>query len=163
MQEVLGVDIGNVIINNRIANWQNGFREGGYSAIPSVEHAFESLRRLSNERFGDRIVVISKCSLESQPKVLTWLIDNDFYNKTGISPDRIFFCLERFEKEKLCKDHSVTHFIDDRLEVLGYLINTVPHLYALNPDKEELETFKEFLPKVTVMGDWDKILEELLG
>jgi len=102
-QEILGVDIGNVIINNRLANWQNGFREGGYSGIPIVENAFESLRRLSNERFGDRIVVISKCSLESQSKVLTWLLDNDFHNKTGISPDRIFSALNVLKKNHFAR------------------------------------------------------------
>ena len=159
---VLGIDIGNVIINHRLVDKNDAtLYEKHYSTIPPTEDVFDAIQELSNRLFHGNIFLISKCTPWAQEKILTWLKDNDFYNRTRVKPENVFFCRERHEKDKICKDNNITYFIDDRLEVLGHMIETVPHLFLYQPDQDEVNEFKQFLSKVTRVESWAEILEKI--
>ena len=99
------------------------------------------------------VYLISKCSKTVEAKTRNWLEINNFYKVTGLSPDRVYFCSKRSEKAPIADSLGITHFIDDRLEVLSYMIN-VPHKYLFNPQKKEMEEFKRFLPLVNIVYKW---------
>lgn len=157
--QALGVDIGNVIINNRF-NDLSKLDEQGYAGLPVVDGSFESLKIL-NGYFKGNVHLISKCSEWAEKQILAWLQSKDFYLKTGIDPRNISFVRERADKDAVCRTLGITHFIDDRLEVLSHMIESTPHLYLFQPNSEEVEKFKEFLPKVTVVNGWEEVLIEI--
>jgi hypothetical protein len=160
-KKALGVDIGNVIINHR--NYQiadsNGreIHEENYSAIPAADGAFGALKKL-NGYFDGKVYLISKCTEWAEERILKWLDDNDLYSRTGIDSKNVHFVRERHEKDAACRKLGITHFIDDRLEVLSHMIKSTPNLYLFMPDEREVEEFKEFLPKVKVVTDWEEAL-----
>ena len=161
-KQTLGVDIGNVIINHRLAKTDDEtFYEEQYSTIPSTEGVFESLKKL-NEFFNGEVYLISKCTEWAEEKILAWFVDNDFYTQTGIKSENVYFVRKRDEKDLLCQKLEITHFIDDRLEVLSYMVESTPNLYLFQPDETELKEFEKYLPKVTVVNGWDEILEIII-
>ena len=59
----------------------------------------------------------------------------------------VHFCNERSEKEAICRELGVTHFIDDHLEVLLYL-KSVPYRFLFAPDSRAhaiTRTFRIFV------------------
>ena len=157
----LGVDIGNVIINHRGTNKDDEtLHEERYSTIPAAAGSLESLNEL-NKLFGGRVYLISKCTPWAQDKILQWLDDNGFYGKTGINPQNVFFVRERHEKDVICRRSAITHFVDDRLEVLSHMIESTPHLYLFQPDESEVAEFSQFLPKVTRVESWKEVVDKI--
>lgn len=154
--EALGVDIGNVIIDCRsITNTEDEtLWNEKFSNVPPAEGVFECLKKLNEEKFHGAIFLVSKLKEEQDDRTLKWLKDNKFFEKTGIKPENLILCRDRSEKEKICRERNVTHFIDDRLEVLSYMVDKVPNLYLFQPDPAEVEEFKQFLPKVTLVKNW---------
>lgn len=160
--KTLGIDIGNVIIDHRLVDKDDKeLYENHYSTIPATEGVFDAVRELNENEFHGNIFLISKCTLWAQGKILDWLKDNDFYAKTGVKPENVFFCRERHEKDKICKDNGITHFIDDRLEVLSYMVETAPHLFLYRPDQSEVHEYRQFLPNVTRVESWAEILKKI--
>ncbi len=156
LDTVLGVDFGNVIIDHAAIDPNDKeLHEERYSTIPVMSGAFEALKEL-NARFKGRVYIVSKCTLWAQEKILAWLTDNDFYTKTGIDAKHVHFVRERHEKDAVCRTLGVTHFIDDRLEVLSHMVESVPHLFLFRPKPEEVEKFKQFLQKVTIIDGWNR-------
>jgi hypothetical protein len=159
VKEVLGVDIGGVIIDPVNDGMDTSFFGDNFLRTTAVPGAFEVLRKLS-ERFS-RIVLVSKCKERTQEKTLQWLAHHDFYALTGIEVDNVHFCRERYEKSGICERQEVTHFVDDRLEVLSYL-TSVNHLYLFRPRAEEVKRFSHFLPRVKQVNSWQALLKELV-
>jgi hypothetical protein len=155
----LGVDIGNVIIDHRpIMNTEDEtLWNEKYSDLLASADVFECLKELNEGKFKDNVFLVSKLKEEQDSRTLKWLRDNKFFEKTGISPDKLFFCRERNEKERICRENNITYFIDDRLEVLSYMIGAVPNLYLFQPDEQEVAKFRQFLPKVTRVESWKEI------
>ncbi len=161
-KKVLGVDIGNVIINNRLNDPEVvKVDEVVYAAFPPSEGVFDSLKTL-NDYYAGEVYLISKCTEWAQVQILAWLTSHDFYVKTGIKPNHVNFVRQRNEKDAVCIRLGVTHFVDDRLEVLSYMIESTPNLILFQPDQEEVNEFKQFLPKVTVANDWNEVVKQII-
>lgn len=160
-KEILGVDIGGVIIDRVNDKIDTSFYGDNYLQTTAVAGVFESLRRLVDERFGTRVWLVSKCNQSIEKKVLHWLDYHNFYDQTGILRNHVRFCRERHEKTGICKELKITHFIDDRLEVLSYLA-TVKNLYLFRPRPDEVRQFAGFLDRVCQVNTWQELLLELL-
>ncbi len=164
MPEVLGIDIGGVIID-RIANddTDTSFFTDNYLRTTPVLGAFEAIARLISERFGRRNVhLISKAGEKVQAKTLHWFEHHRFFEQTGVLPENVHFCLTREEKAPLCKDLGVTHFVDDKLEVHSYLFDFVMFRYLFMPSEREVERYRQFLPGVIHIENWNELLVVLL-
>ena len=68
------------------------------------------------------------------------------------------FCRERKEKKVHGRELALTHFIDDRMDVLTHLRRVVPNLYWFGADTRS----KPYPPWVTPVADWDSIRDVLL-
>lgn len=159
--EVLGVDIGGVIIDRVNDKTDTSFFSHNYLRTTAVPGVFDALRQLVERRFGDKVFLVSKCGTHVQEKSLHWLDHHRFYERTGIERERIHFCRERHEKAGICEKLAVTHFVDDRLEVLGNL-TTVSTLYLFQPDPDEVRRFAHSLNRVTQVHSWQEILQKEL-
>ncbi len=161
MREVLGVDIGGVIIDRVNDNTDTSFFGNKYLQTSAVPHAFSVLQRLSG-RFVGNLRLVSKCGQRTQDKTLDWLGHHRFFELTGIRPGDVHFCRERHQKAPICRELGITHFVDDRLEVLGHLVGIVPNLFLFRPQEKEVQKFKHHLSQVCRVESWPEI-ERVIG
>lgn len=163
MTEILGVDFGNVIINHVGFGTTSDFvRTGDYNIIPPVSGVFEALRHLNQERFAGNIFVVYNASDATDQKILSWLKSHDFFNRTDIYPARVMRTKNGRNKSSECDRYKATHFIDDRLEALSYLVCMVKDLYLFRSQQKEVEQYKNFLPHVRQAMSWSEIIRLLL-
>lgn len=138
----LGIDFGKVIMGPVLnGKADTTFLGGGFEQAmqtPPSEQAFEVIGRLV-EAFERNVWIISKCGPSVQNKTKAWLKCWDFYAKTGMRTDRLRFCLQRHEKAEICKELSITHFIDDRSDVLEPMQGIVQHLFLFGEQPDELK------------------------
>jgi len=159
--DVLGVDIGGVIID-RVREERDATGRG-YGDAPPVEGAFAAIARLVAGRFHDRVWLVSRCEAADEPEIRAWLGARDFFRTTGVAPGRVRFCRERHEKAPICRALGITHFVDDRLEVLGPMLGIVPHLYHLRSRAAEDGRVPAIVRGVTSVAAWGEIVSALLG
>jgi|ERR1035437_5780729 hypothetical protein len=161
--EVLGVDIGGVLTDHRRLHHDQSEAVflSKYLETPEQEGAFEILRLLVECSFGKHVYLVSRCKRRTEEVTRKWLIHRDFYNRTGILPEHIFFCLERAEKADICRRLGVTHFVDDRLEIHGYLEGIVKHRFLFRPSEKEVAEFVHVLPGVRRVESWVELLGAL--
>ena len=160
--DALGVDIGGVIIDRVNDNADTSFFGDNYLATTAVSDVFEVLARLVAEKFGERVYLVSKCGQRVQDKSLTWLAHHDFYDRTGILPDHVRFCRQRSDKAVIATELGLTHFVDDRLEVLGYL-EMVDNLYLFQPEPNEVKRHRQHVVRVQVVQSWAEVCSAILG
>lgn len=146
----IGIDIGRVIIGPVIGgkadtSFLGGTLEKALETPPSP-HAFESIAKLV-EIFGGHAWLVSKCGPNVQQKTKAWLRHWNFHNITGLPAGNVRFCLERPQKAHHCKQLKLTHFIDDRLDVLQHLRDLVPNLYLFG-EQPKLEEIPEWVSHV---------------
>lgn len=154
--EKLGVDIGGVIIENNDNNADTSFMSKNYRLTPAFTDAFRELKRLNEGRFRERVYLVSKCGQTVQAKTRKWLEHNRFYEITGIPEDRVHFCIERREKADISLQIGLTAFVDDRLEILGYLSH-MEQLFLFNPNEAEVAEHRQHLPLVKVVRSWAEL------
>jgi hypothetical protein len=159
--DILGVDIGGVIIDRVNDDADTSFFSENYLRTTAVPDAFEVIRDLVEKRFRGRVHLVSKCGRKVEAKTLDWLGHHRFHELTGVPPANVHFCRERHEKAGICERVGITHFIDDRLEVLGYL-TSVPSLFLFRPSPEEMEHFAQYLPRVRVVSAWQEVRSALV-
>src|SRR5687767_13287048 len=116
----LGIDVGGVIIDRVADGSDTSFFGDQYLLTPAVPDAFATIAALLKGRFAGEGHVVSKCGKNTERKTREWLAHNGFHDVTGIPPERIHFCRKREEKAPICARLGITHFVDDRLEVLSY-------------------------------------------
>nr|CTQ93952.1 hypothetical protein [Kibdelosporangium sp. MJ126-NF4] len=100
----------------------------------AMPDAFDTLARLV-EVFDGKVWIVSKAGERTQERTLQWMDHNGFWSATGIPRANVRFCRKRPEKAVHCRQLGVTHFIDDRRDVLGHLRGLVEHLYLFGVQK----------------------------
>lgn len=158
--DCLGIDIGGVIIDRINDGTDTSFFGQSFLRTTAVPEAFETIQKLVDRRFGERVHLISKCGPAIQDKTQLWLAHSDFFGRTGIPSEHLHFCLKRSEKAGICERLGITHFIDDKLEVLSYL-RTVPNRYLFHPVPSEVDRYRAHFPLVTQVETWAEV-ERLL-
>ena len=157
----IGIDIGRVIMapvtgGKADTSFLSGTLERAMQTPPSPG-AFEGVKTLV-EAFSGRAWLVSKAGPNVQHKTKLWLRHWDFYAATGLAAGHVRFCLERPQKAGHCRQLKITHFIDDRLDVLEALRGDVPHLYLFG-EQPRLEE----IPGWTVhVADWERAVVAVL-
>lgn len=134
----LGIDIGRVLIAAEGANGGDTAFIGGSMNdaldTPPYEGMFDAVAPLV-DRFEGRVWLVSKCGPSVQAKSRAWLLHHRFFERTGMAPANLRFCLQRPQKADHCRELGITHFIDDRSDVLGHLKGIVPNRYLFGPQR----------------------------
>jgi hypothetical protein len=160
--ERLGVDIGGVIIVRGGGGADTSFFSDDYLSTPAVEGAMEVLAALAAHRFGDAVYIVSKCGEATERRTLAWFAAHRFFARTGIAPERVRFCRRRTDKAPICAEFGITHFVDDRLEVLSYLA-AVPRRYLFQARPAESAPYLRHLAEVVAVQSWREISDDLLA
>lgn len=157
----LGIDIGKVIMSPVVGGKADtSFISGGIEQAlrtPPSPGAFSNIPLLV-KAFSDQVWLISKAGHNVQRKTRLWLQHHRFYERTGISANRLRFCLKRHEKADHCRAVQITHFVDDRMDVLSHLRGIVPKLYLFG----EQPRLKKIPSWVTHTLNWDETLKVIL-
>ncbi|GAB3439525.1 hypothetical protein GCM10027570_03930 [Streptomonospora sediminis] len=125
---VLGLDIGGVIIHRMAEDQDTSFFGETPMRTPAVAGAFEAIAALASDPFRDRVHLVSKAKPATAERTFRWLALHGFSRRTGVAEDHVHFVLERADKAPVCERLGITHFVDDRLDVLRHLA-AVPHRY----------------------------------
>ena len=159
--EALGVDIGGVVIERASQRGDTSFSGDRYLETPAIAGVVEALARLTAERFGPSVHFVSKCGATTERKTREWLAHHRLFERTGIPADNLHFCRRRDEKAPIAARLGLTHFVDDRLEVLGYL-ETVPTLILFDAIEDEVAKHRHLLDRVTRVAGWPEVTALLL-
>jgi hypothetical protein len=147
----LGIDFGRVImgpvINGKADTSFLGNTFKKAMETPPSANAFECIADLV-EVFSAEAWIVSKCGQSVQNKTKAWLKHWDFYTATGFKKGNLRFCLERHKKSSICKQLRITHFIDDRLDVLQPMRGIVDNLYLFGEQTCEIPDWVEHV------ADW---------
>ena len=155
---ILGVDVGGVIIDRQNDRTDTSFFGPNYLHTTACEGVFECLRAASEA--GYEIHVVSKCGPNTQRKTLEWLQHHDFYRRTGVNPQNVHFCRTRPQKAPICTQHGITHFVDDRLDVLDHL-NDVGQLFLFQPNPEDEARWRRG-HRARLVSRWSQVLEGIV-
>ena len=150
---ILGLDIGRLILQN---DTDTDVPRGERRPFRRVEGSFEGVRELK-DRFDGQVALVSKCGGVTQIRTRECFDHTQFYEVTGVNPNHVFFCEERKGKAAICDYLGVTHFADDRLQVLGYL-HSVKHRYLFNAREQEIRENYQHLPYVVQVANWEELL-----
>jgi hypothetical protein len=136
----LGIDIGRVLIAPDAPNGggDTSFIGGSLEAAletPPYEGMFDAVPELVRI-FRGQVWLVSKAGPRVQEKTRCWLRHHSFFERTGIASDNLRFCLERPQKALHCRELAITHFVDDRPDVLGHLEGVVPNRFLFGPQKK---------------------------
>jgi hypothetical protein len=104
-----------------------------------VPGAFAAIAELV-ELFDGRASLVSKCGPNVQRRSMQWLTHHDFWSVTGINASSVRFCKERREKAGICKQLAVTHFIDDKTDVIASLDGIVENRFLFGPQRSAVPT-----------------------
>ncbi len=154
----LGVDVGGVIISRQNDHTDTSFFGHNYLKTTAVEEVFECLRQLREGGF--EVFIVSKCGANVQRKTLEWMAHHRFFERTGIASTHVHFCRTRPEKAPICERHGITHFVDDRLDVLDYL-KTVEQLYLFQPNDADYREWQRG-HRAHCFTDWPSLTARLL-
>jgi len=124
-------------------------------------NALEVIIRLLNEKHT-HVYIISKANPEQRKMVETWLQNNDFYNRSGLPEEHVYFCEKRPEKANICRRLGVTHHIDDRPEVMAHLDKDIKK-FMINPVPKDVVKFYNRIHNAKIVTNWLEIEMELFG
>ena len=163
---ILGVDLGGVVIDNDAIDQRTGIRYPKHNPdIPEVEGAGETLRHICFHAVPVFIITSGRPDVDEKRR--KWLNQprywgDSFYEHTGIPYWNVRFCEERKKKLAWCAHEQVTHFIDNRADVLASLIGTVPYLYLFGPKPLLTGATEEQLAEFQRAESWRQLLPLLL-
>ncbi|MFK3985694.1 hypothetical protein ACI2K4_35695 [Micromonospora sp. NPDC050397] len=124
----LGVDVGGVIVTLVDRDEDTSFFGSRPLETPAVAGVFDALATLTVGPFAARVHLVSKAGPKVAANTRAWLTHHDFFDRTKIPAANLHFVRERADKSPVCQRLGVTHFVDDRLDVLAHL-DTVEHRY----------------------------------
>ena len=158
----LGIDIGRVIMAPVVGGKSDTtFLSGGLEQAmntPPSPGAIEHVKQLV-AIFGGRVWLVSKAGPTVQRKTWLWFEHHDFYRRTGIVPAHVRFCFKREDKALHCEELKITHFIDDRLDVLDYIKARVRYRYLFGEQPEELDIPED----VEAVIDWPTAVAKVMA
>lgn len=159
-QPRIGVDIGRVIINGDGAD-TNFFGHDPVEALrtPAVPGAFAAVGSLV-EQFDGRVWLISKCGPKIQARSMAWLDHHGFWAQTGLARDQVRFCRERRDKAVHARKLALTHFVDDRYDVLTHLVGLVDRLYLFGPQPRRAPSDRGLAGLIRALA-WPDVLTDL--
>jgi hypothetical protein len=99
--------------------------------IPPPPDAFDVIAALVRA-FDGRVWIVSKAGPRIQSLTLRWLDRHEFFERTGVRPAAVRFVRERRDKRLHAEKLGLTHFVDDRVDVLSVL-PSVPNRYLFGP------------------------------
>jgi hypothetical protein len=157
----LGIDVGRVLISPGDESSPDTSFIGGSLEdalrTPPYDGMFDVLPALV-ERFAARVWIVSKCGTRVRERTEAWFRHHRFFERTGIDPSNVRFCRERPQKAPICAELGITHFIDDRADVLEPMRGIVANRFLFGPQRRPVAADAGLHP----LADWPAVGRTLL-
>ena len=103
----------------------------------------EAIGTLVGDYEPENAFVISKCRPGVDVRTRQIFRHINFYERTGISPDNVYFCQDREGKVPIADELELTDIVDDRLEIGGLLLRGagVENFCLFRPSDEEVTRY----------------------
>jgi hypothetical protein len=151
-RNTLGVDVGGVIVRLAEGGEDTSFFGNRPLETPATDGVFEALAALTAGPFAGRVHLVSVAGPKVSAATRAWLHHHRFFERTGIPDAHLHFVRKRREKAPVCERLGITHFVDDRVEVLVHL-SAVPRRYLFTGGSTH--TAPTDVPDwATVVGSW---------
>ncbi|MEU8926494.1 hypothetical protein AB0D10_37130 [Kitasatospora sp. NPDC048545] len=154
------MDVGGVIVDRIAAGEDTSFFGSQPLLTPAVDGVFEALARLVADPFEGRVHLVSKAGPKVAGRTRAWLHHHEFFLRTGVPAENVHFVRERADKGPVCKRLAVTHFVDDRLDVLGHL-DTVTHRHLFIGGLGDERPPAEVPPWAAVAQTWSELVDRI--
>jgi hypothetical protein len=162
----VGVDVGGVLIDRANDDTETSLFGDRYLEATPTPGAFAAVKKLVEATEG-RVYLISKCGRAIREKTLAWLDQQDFWGKTGVKRENVFFVKQPFQKAPIATRLGITCFIDDKLSVLGCM-DDVQNLILFQPTdgskalladttREDDTRFVEWRARITMVESWEDV------
>jgi hypothetical protein len=157
----IGVDFGNVIIDHKGFGTNTEYIEqGDFNRIPPVAGSVQALASLLRQDVACIAVTYNATDVVDS-KIIDWLrhwLPSELLNDERLIISR---SLNGRDKRLNCQLHQLTHFIDDRVEVLNGLMGVVPNRILLNYTVSEFDQFFDSLKKPKIASSWEGAIRML--
>jgi hypothetical protein len=152
----LGIDIGRVIMcptrdDGRPDTSFLGASDEDALAIPPAPAMFDVVPALVR-LFDGRAWLVSKAGARIEALTRRWLDHHRFFERTAMDASHVRFCRRRDEKRAHADALGLTHFIDDRSDVLKYLRGAVPCLALFGVQTEPIPDWVVHVPDWATLG-----------
>lgn len=139
----LGIDLGGTTI------WKDGEK------INPFPDCIETLAKFSKNH---EIFIVSRVNSNQRERSLKWLEEFNFFEKTGIKKDNLYYCFDRRDKAIFAKALELNLFIDDRPNCLSPMPDSVGKI-LFRPSYHDLTTFSTEIEKMLIVTSWKEIDE----
>jgi hypothetical protein len=156
-RSALGIDIGRVLMcptrddGRPDTSFLGAGTEAAALAIPPAPGMFEVVPALVG-LFGGRAWLVSKAGPRIEALTWRWLDHHRFFERTGMDASHVRFCRRRDEKRAHADELGLTHFIDDRTDVLKYLRGSVSCLALFGVQTEPIPEWVVHVPDWATLG-----------
>lgn len=150
----IGLDVGGVLIDAPNNTSPSFFGDNFMQATP-VLGALEAFGELVQILGADNVFVVSKAGENTQRKTRLWLAAHGFFD-TGFNQRNLHFCADWADKTPIAKKFNLDCFVDDRIDVLGYMFSVVRHRVLFGPQPNGLE-----LARLIVARNWSVAMTEI--
>ncbi len=157
---MLGIDVGGVFVDRVAAGSDTSFFGDRPMDTPAVPGAIDAVSELV-ELFEYRVHIVSKAGPKIAELTRRWLGSRGVIGGSSIPLGNVHFVRKRPEKHPVCEQLGVTHFIDDRLDVLAHLA-TVDHRYLFTGGLGSHEEPASIPAWATKVDTWPRLIELLL-
>jgi len=157
----LGIDVGGVLTDRVAATPDTSFFGDRPMETPAVPGALEAVRALS-AAFDHRVYVVSKAGPKISELTRQWLGTHGFLGDDNIPAGHIRFVRRREDKHPICEQLGITHFVDDRTDVLDHLL-TVPYRYLLTAGIGTDPSAVRLASGIAVLDTWPAVVQAILG
>ena len=114
---------------------------GMFDVVPALVHLFDG-----------RAWLVSKAGPRIEALTRRWLEHHRFFERTALHPSHLRFCRRRDEKRAHADELALTHFIDDRVDVLQHLRGAVSCLALFGVQTAPVPDWAIHVPDWATLG-----------
>ncbi len=109
------------------------------------------------ELFSHRVHIVSKAGPKISSLTRRWLGEQGLTCAQTIPPGNVHFVRKRPDKVPICEQLGITHFVDDRTDVLDHLV-TVEHRFLFTGGLGDNSVPAVIPDDVIVVETWARLL-----
>lgn len=171
MQPVLGLDVGGVLLDRVSDKTDTSFLGTRPMETPIVNGSLVAVQQLV-EHFDQRVHIISKAGPQVAGLTTQWLTMHGYieehFSSNGFETDglriprtNLHYVRSRGEKDPVAHDLGISHFVDDRLDVLNNM-TSVAHRYLFTGGLGQHPAPADVPPEIAVVDDWETLTTMIL-
>lgn len=129
-----------------------------YLSTSPLKHAMKVIKNIIDLYGAENTFIISKCPMYAEDEIIKWLDNQNFFTDIGFIHSNVYFCRERTDKAPIAKQLRLTHFIDDRVEVLDAMKDVVSNriLFTGGGNHEESDD-----KTITGLDSWGSVQDRI--